>query len=151
MRGKLGLGAFALGVVVAAALVPGLVSAREVVSVSAKLTGAKEVPGPGDPNGEGEFIASLKTHSGKICFQISHERIQKPDAGHIHKGARDEAGPVKATLFSSRQPSSTIEKCKKIGKRLVRRIARNPGRYYVNLHNEQYPDGAIRGQIRRAL
>jgi hypothetical protein len=33
---------------------------------------------------------------------------------------------------------------------LARRIANNPQRFYVNIHNEKFPDGAIRGQLEAA-
>ena len=32
---------------------------------------------------------------------------------------------------------------------LTRDIRRHPSRYYVNVHTADFPDGAIRGQLRR--
>ena len=32
-------------------------------------------------------------------------------------------------------------------RRLIRRIAERPGRYYVNVHNRAYPAGAVQGTL----
>jgi hypothetical protein len=123
--------------------------------LSARLKGAAEVPGPGDPNGRGEAFVTIKTKKRKVCFQLSWRRIADPTAAHIHKGERGDAGRVKVLLFEDDEglPSpGSVDGCVKNQKRkLLRRIKRNPNRFYVNVHNDPFPDGAIRGQLRRAL
>jgi hypothetical protein len=37
--------------------------------------------------------------------------------------------------------------CTTINRRLIRQIRRNPGRFYVNVHTDDFRDGAIRGQL----
>ena len=128
--------------------------ARAPVTVSAQLKGNSEVPGPGDPNGKGEIFVTLKKAKRKVCFALSWKRIKGPQAGHIHRGGPDVAGPVKVKLFEQASPLTTpgaVEGCVRKRKRVIRRIARHPERFYVNLHNEEYPDGAIRGQLGLAL
>jgi hypothetical protein len=120
--------------------------------VSAELDGKQEVPGPGDPNGRGEAFASVKTKKRKLCFQVSWVKIEAPVAAHIHKGAEGDAGPVKVLLFDQTPPTDIVEGCvKNVQKKLLKKIARNPQRFYVNVHNAEYPDGAIRGQLAPAL
>jgi hypothetical protein len=116
----------------------------------ATLTGAKEVPGPGDPNGTGRARLKLYPQKGKICYRVSWSRIQNPAAGHIHKGPAGVAGPVKVTLFDKViEANDFYSACAKVPKFRVRAIKRAPKQWYVNLHNETYPDGAIRGQLHR--
>jgi hypothetical protein len=120
--------------------------------LSAELDGKQEVPGPGDPNGRGEAFASVKTKKRKLCFQVSWVKIETPGAAHIHKGAEGDAGPVKVLLFDGTPPTDIVEGCvKKVKKKLLKKIARNPQKFYVNVHNAEYPDGAIRGQLGPAL
>jgi hypothetical protein len=116
----------------------------------ATLTGAKEVPGPGDPNGTGRVRLKLYPQKGKICYRVSWSRIQNPAAGHIHKGPAGVAGPVKVTLFDKViKANDFYSACAKVPKFRVRAIKQAPKQWYVNLHNETYPDGAIRGQLHR--
>jgi CHRD domain len=140
-------------VLIAALILPAANAAAPAVQLSAKLKGASEVPGPGDPNGKGEIFMAVKKQKRKVCFELTFRKIEDPTAGHIHKGARNEAGPVKVLLFEdpSGLAGHRFEDCVKGKRKTLRKIARNPGNYYVNVHNEDYPDGAIRGQRKPAL
>jgi hypothetical protein len=132
--------------------IPAIGSAGQTEQLSAQLRGADEVPGPGDPNGKGEAFLAAKVGKGKICWQVSTKKIAEPTAAHIHRGAEDEAGPIKVTLYDSPQPDPTAEGCARgLKNKLVRKIAQYPERFYVNVHNADYPDGAIRGQLGPAL
>lgn len=117
------------------------------------LTGAKEVPGPGDPDGRGSARVVLKQT--EICFEVSWSNIDAPTAGHIHVGGRDVAGPIAFGMFSVAPPGlgapvSSVGGCADAGEDLVTALRRNPQGYYVNIHNPAFPAGAIRGQLHRA-
>jgi hypothetical protein len=143
MRRPTLLAALVLALVLIAA-VP-VVASEARTSLEASLTGEKEVPGPGDPNGRGE--ADVKVHKAKVCYELEVERIKPALAAHIHRGGPSVAGPVVVTLKAPTDGSS--EGCKAISKQLSKKLREHPGRYYVNVHNRPYPDGAIRGQLHR--
>jgi CHRD domain len=117
--------------------------------LSAFLSGAKEVPGPGDPDGRGR--ADIQLGAGRLCFSVTWRGIETPTAAHIHAGTRQEAGPVVVLLFDA--PSglpTTVDRvggCVEVERDLLRNIRRMPADYYVNVHNEEFPAGAIRGQL----
>jgi len=138
---------------VAALAIPAAEAAAPV-QLSAKLKGASEVPGPGDPNGRGEVFMAVKKQKRKVCFDLSYKRIDEPKAAHIHKGGRDDAGPVKVLLFedpSGLPVPGSVDGCVKAKRKIVRQLSRNPQKFYVNVHNDEYSDGAIRGQLKPAL
>jgi CHRD domain-containing protein len=118
-----------------------------LATLQTRLTGAKEVPGPGDPNGRGR--ATVEVFSGKVCFTLKVKRIQLVDlAAHIHQGSRREAGPVVVTLEPLTGAFS--EGCVPVSDpALITALSENPEGYYVNVHNAKYPDGAIRGQLHK--
>jgi hypothetical protein len=134
------LGALVIAVVLIAA-VP--VVAAQRATLEASLTGEKEVPGPGDPNGRGE--AEVKVYKEKVCYELEVERIKPAMAAHIHRGGPSVAGPVVVTLKEPTDGSS--EGCKAISKQLSKNLREHPSHYYVNVHNKPYPDGALRGQL----
>ena len=114
-------------------------------TLEASLTGEKEVPGPGDPNGRGD--AEVKVHKAKVCYELEVERIKPATAAHIHRGGPSVAGPVVVELKAPTDGSS--EGCKAISKKLSKKLRDHPWHYYVNVHNNPYPDGAVRGQLQR--
>jgi CHRD domain-containing protein len=113
--------------------------------VHAQMTGEQEVPGPGDPNGFGTATIALFPSSGKICYTLTAFRIAPANAAHIHEGSAGVAGPVVVGL---RPPTFGVSGgCTSADPELVGEIAANPSQYYVNVHNQPFPDGAIRGQL----
>ncbi len=115
-------------------------------SIEAELTGAQEVPGPGDADGSGEAEFSLNQGQGKVCFEIEVENIAPATAAHIHLGAEGVAGPVVVTLEPPTDGSSAG--CVTgVDPAIVKAIRKNPGNYYCNVHNAEFPPGAVRGQL----
>jgi hypothetical protein len=150
LRSKLTLALCALAVIALA--IPALSAAgRNTTEVEAKLKGKNEVPGPGSPKGKGDIQVFLKPTQGKVCYQFEVSKLDEITAGHIHKGDSETAGPVKVTLFEDETGlagTGSYEGCvKKVKAKLVKKIAKAPEKFYVNLHTFDYPDGAIRGQL----
>jgi CHRD domain len=121
--------------------------------LGAKLKGSAEVPGPGDPDGKGGIQLSLKVKKKKVCFTLEYRKLDGgAAAGHIHKGKKGVAGPIKVELFEVDPPldeEGSFEACQKnVKRKLIRKIKRRPENYYVNVHTPPYPDGAIRGQLK---
>ena len=115
--------------------------------LTATLTGANEVPGPGDPDGSGTATFRMIRGSAVICFQVSVHNIMLPaTAAHIHQGAAGSAGPILVTL-SAPGAAGTATGCVNSTRAIVAGILENPAGYYANAHTTDYPAGAIRGQL----
>jgi hypothetical protein len=85
----------------------------------------------------------------KVCFELTYKRIETPFAAHIHKGKEGVNGDIKVPLIEDQQgfPSGVTGCVKNVDSDLIRRIIRKPQNYYVNIHNGDFPGGAIRGQL----
>jgi hypothetical protein len=140
----------ALGVAVGAgpAVATPAVAAPAHRDLAALLTGAREVPGPGDPDGWGAANVRIWPKSGRICYTLFVRRLAPAiTAAHIHAGKRGEAGPVVVPLEAP--VPGWARDCDTIDPDLAKQIARRPWRYYVNVHNDGFPAGAVRGQLFR--
>lgn len=113
--------------------------------LTATLNGANESPGPGDTDGTGTATISLNPAAGEVCYTISVANIAAATAAHIHTGAAGVAGPVLVGLAPP--ASGTISGCTSASPATVQGIAANPGGFYVNVHNAEFPNGAVRGQL----
>ena len=109
------------------------------------LTGAAEVPGPGDPDGSGTAKLRLNQGQGTICFEITVSNIITPTAAHIHLGITGISGPVVVSL--SAPVNGVAIGCTTASKDLIKAIRQSPADYYVNVHTSDYPAGALRGQL----
>jgi hypothetical protein len=119
--------------------------------LAASLTGANEVPGPGDPDGSGTARLRLNQGKGRICYAIEVTGIVLPaTAAHIHVGATGVSGAPVVTLGVP-AADGTVEGCVEgVAKATIKAIRKHPADYYVNVHDSTYQAGAVRGQLRKA-
>ena len=114
---------------------------------SASLTGSQEVPGPGDADGSGRAEVTVVDAIDNVCFNIKVTAIAPASAAHLHRGAAGVAGPVVLPFEAPSDGES--DGCVKADGALADEIKANPGNFYVNVHNDEFPNGAVRGQLRR--
>lgn len=117
-------------------------------SYSADMSGAQEVPEPGDPDGAGIATLDWDSEDEQLCYALSIDDIDPATAAHVHRGAAGEAGPPVITLETPGADGGS-DGCLEITTSLRRAISANPGGFYVNIHTEPYPAGAVRGQLER--
>jgi len=109
--------------------------------LTADLNGANEVPGPGDADGTGMAYITLNQGQGEVCWHIEVADIAEPLAAHIHFGEAGVPGGVAVAL------SPTSGCVDGVDQGLIKDIRQNPHNYYVNVHNADFPPGAVRGQL----
>ena len=121
------------------------VAEKTTTTYKASLTGAQE-PGGGDPDGSASAEISISDNFDQVCWDVNDVRgIAPVTAAHIHRGAPGVNGPVVFTLKPANEGG--WKGCAKGSEWTSDRIENNPGAFYVNLHNAEYPNGAIRGQL----
>jgi CHRD domain len=100
----------------------------------------------GDRDGAGSFSAVIKGN--QLCYGLAVRDIANPVAAHIHRGLPNKNGPIVVPLT---QPNAGdpghSSNCTMVGNQLISQIRKHPGRFYVNVHTSDFPDGAIRGQL----
>ncbi|PJE93901.1 hypothetical protein CUT44_32455 [Streptomyces carminius] len=122
-------------------------------SLAAKLTGDQEVRDPGGPaagDGQGRAIALITVKGKRLVYALKWQGIRPPSAGHIHIGGAGRNGDVKIPLFTTAMPKTARSAAGRVtvGTKALKALAAHPGGFYVNLHTEEFPGGAVRGQLR---
>lgn len=117
----------------------------------------------GDPDGKGiAYVFGIDNDPTTLCYVLLVSGIQTVPVGegmaaHIHEGARDENGPVVAALAGPEDGNAAD--CLTEGEAgkfptgeagIVQRILGNPALFYINVHNPDFPAGAIRGNLSSA-
>lgn len=154
-----GLGALAALVAAAtgaAVLASGADAAGKQVKLRAPLHGKHTVPGPGDPDGKGRVVLRIinkkKLRKRKVCYRLSVRGLGGVRALRISRGKPHTRGPTVLRVFRVSQPvtgEGTTKGCTKANRRVARKLRRNPSRFYAEVINAGYPQGALRGQLRK--
>lgn len=114
--------------------------------LTAVLKGTNEVP-PADPDGVGRARLTIDTVNDTVCFVIGARKITLPAlSAHIHEGDAGVNGPIVITLAGP-DSSGLSRGCVQADHALLLMILADPSHYYVNVHNTDFPSGAIRGQL----
>ena len=134
--------------------------------VRTTLTGEEEVPGPGDEDAEGTAVVAFTEFDAdpddetpavpQLCWMIDITGLEdKATAAHIHKAPEGEAGDIAVTLTPAPDADGFAQGCATAASfsRAMGATARinemktQPENYYVNVHNTEFPEGALRGQL----
>jgi hypothetical protein len=120
----------------------------------AELTGANEVPGPGDAEGAGAATVSfgrIDAIETEVCWDMSYSGIGAVTLAHIHTGAAGVAGPpIVDFLALAPTPgagATAFSGCGIIDTAVADSIVADPAGFYVNLHTAEFAAGAVRGQL----
>ena len=116
-------------------------------TLTASLTGLQEVPGPGDPDGNGTAEIRADPANGRVCWELYARAIEPATAAHIHRGEAGTAGPPVVPLTTPGADGRSSG-CAAVDPALAQEIAARAFSFYVNVHTQAQPAGAIRGQLR---
>jgi hypothetical protein len=127
------------------------------VKLTTTLTAVDPVTGAitGDPDGRGKAEFTLDPQQGTICYEIEVEDIAQPvepapgvGSAHLHFLA---TGRIAVNLQADFQPDKGDEfkasSCVQVDSALLQAIRQNPDQFYVNIHNVDFPGGALAGLL----
>jgi predicted Ser/Thr protein kinase len=108
---------------------------------NAPLSSSAEVPTSISATSSG--TANVTIDGTKVCWAFTLNGVDHPTAAHIHNGGPTVSGPVVVPLGSTFAQTG----CTTAPANVTNAILASPANYYVNVHSEKYPDGAVRGQL----
>ena len=114
--------------------------------VTTTLSGANEVNRLGDADGSGVFRFSVESQGRQLCYELSTSRITAATTATINAGDSSSNGNVVMALEAP--ASGRSQGCVSGDVQTIADIVANPSRYYVNVTNAEFPNGAIRGQLK---
>ena len=116
------------------------------------LSGADEVCAAdqkcGDPDGSGAASVDINSDQNELCYDITLSGISGVTAAHIHEGASGEPGDVVLNLEWAGTDTEGEACLDGVDEGVLERISKDPVNHYVNVHTSEFPDGAVRGQLK---
>jgi len=127
------------------------------------MSGASEFNASGtpiNPHGDADHGAielRVNAGQGEVCWTVGELTLTTgdvlPHVAHIHRADAGVSGPIVVDLFGGAAPVAaptsypTATTCVPGARAVLQDILRDPGAYYVNLHNAQHPGGVMRAQL----
>ncbi len=151
----LSIGAFALAPAPAQAAEEPLfavLSGNEECNAVAPPAGPVCRVGDRDAFGSATILISQAPGAALLCFALTIDNLNvAANAAHIHSGNATFNGGVVVNLAPPVGPAASnpgaSSGCVAIAAATAAAIVANPTRFYINVHNAQFPGGAARGQL----
>jgi hypothetical protein len=121
------------------------------------LSGTNEVP-PTSETATGSAVITVNAGQGQVCWEITttgfDPATESITAAHIHSGLAGANGGIVVHLAATM--NGTNKACTSVvgggnntalSRDLLDAIRKSPQAFYVNVHTNIFPNGAIRGQL----
>ena len=98
---------------------------------------------------DGSGTAVLEAHPGRneLCLVLAVSDVGPVTGVHLHAGPIGVTGPIVATF-----PDPGVgapARCVVVADALIKRVRNDPGAFYLDVHTPEFPNGAVRGQLRK--
>jgi hypothetical protein len=103
------------------------------------------VPGAADTDGWGRARIGIHHATHELCTDLEVRSLGRVTSAQLYRGGPGEAGEPVSRMERPRDDDSWD--CKQIGEALAQEIESNPSAFYVEIRTEEFPNGAIRGQL----
>ena len=103
------------------------------------------VPSAADTDGWGRVRIGIHHTTHELCADLEVRSIGSVTSAQIYRGGPGAAGEPVARL--ERPDDDDSWDCKEVGEALAQEIESNPSAFYVEVRTEEFPNGAIRGQL----
>jgi len=131
----------------------------EPVTFEVTMTGEAEVENEGQLGASAPATLVVDAVERTITHTVDFSEVDGPFAAapgyHIHVGAEDENGPIVLFLATGDELQAaadddaviTDKRIEDVDPALLRLLITDPGNYYLNLHSNEFPPGAVRAQL----
>lgn len=97
--------------------------------------------------GFGQISVQIDDEAGELCYDLELTDIPDSTAAHVHSGGLQDVGDIVIDLGWEKGAVEGGKCFEGLDPELLKEIRENPRLYYVNVHSEDFPDGAARGQF----
>jgi hypothetical protein len=133
------------------AVMPGSTRAAELIYHAtprgSHVVDASGTVGAGDPDGSYNAGIDLQTETNELCSGSGRLRnLGTPTEAYLHQGPAGTNGPVVVTLPLPPQEGA-MATCMTVPPEVIEAIVADPASFYIELHTDEFPDGAARAQL----
>jgi len=91
------------------------------------------------------WVVTFGKGSPNLFVFVNTTNVGRPLTVELHRGTAGTDGPVVTTFEQSADPDSGDSD--NIDRKVIQDINNDPGEFYLEIVNGEFPDGAIRGQL----